>query len=113
MPLIKTKPTSPGRRFVVKSSQPDLHKGEPYGPLVAPKSKSGGRNNKGRITSRHRGGGHKQRYRIIDFKRTKDGIVGRVERLEYDPCCSDLPTCSCERRAGRRVRLCASPADWT
>jgi len=62
-----------------------LHKGEPYGPLIAPKSKSGGRNNKGRITSRHRGGGHKQRYRIIDFKRTKDGIVGRVERLEYDP----------------------------
>jgi large subunit ribosomal protein L2 len=85
MPLIKSKPTSPGRRFVVKSSQPNLHKGEPYGPLVAPKSKSGGRNNKGRITSRHRGGGHKQRYRIIDFKRTKDGIAGRVERLEYDP----------------------------
>ena len=85
MPLIKTKPTSPGRRFVVKSTQPDLHKGEPYGPLVAPKSKTGGRNNKGRITTRHRGGGHKQRYRIIDFKRAKDGIVGRVERLEYDP----------------------------
>ena len=85
MPLIKTKPTSPGRRFVVKSSQPDLHKGDPYGPLVAHKSKSGGRNNKGRITSRHRGGGHKRRYRIIDFKRAKDGIVGRVERLEYDP----------------------------
>ena len=85
MPLIKTKPTSPGRRFVVKSTRPDLHKGEPYGPLVAPKSKSGGRNNKGRITTRHRGGGHKQRYRIIDFKRVKDGIVGRVERLEYDP----------------------------
>jgi large subunit ribosomal protein L2 len=85
MPLIKTKPTSPGRRFVVKSTQPDLHKGDPYGPLVAHKSKSGGRNNKGRITCRHRGGGHKQRYRIIDFKRAKDGIVGRVERLEYDP----------------------------
>lgn len=85
MPLIKSKPTSPGRRFVVKSRQPDLHKGEPYGPLIAPKSKSGGRNNKGRITCRHRGGGHKQRYRIIDFKRAKDGIAGRVERLEYDP----------------------------
>jgi len=85
MALIKTKPTSPGRRFVVKSSQPDLHKGEPYGPLLAHKSKSGGRNNKGRITSRHRGGGHKQRYRLIDFKRTKDGIAARVERLEYDP----------------------------
>jgi len=85
MPLIKTKPTSAGRRFVVKSTQPDLYKGEPFGPLVAPKSKSGGRNNTGRITSRHRGGGHKQRYRIIDFKRNKDGIVARVERLEYDP----------------------------
>jgi len=85
MSLIKTKPTSPGRRFVVKSTQPDLHKGEPYGPLVSHKSKSGGRNNTGRITSRHRGGGHKQRYRIVDFKRNKDGIVGRVERLEYDP----------------------------
>ncbi len=85
MPLIKTKPTSPGRRFVVKSSQPDLHKGDPYGPLVARKSKSGGRNNKGRITSRHRGGGHKRRYRIIDFKRRKWDQPATVERIEYDP----------------------------
>lgn len=85
MPLIKAKPTSPGRRFVVKSTHPDLHKGEPYAPLVASKSKTGGRNNKGRITTRHQGGGHKQRYRIIDFKRAKDGIIARVERLEYDP----------------------------
>ncbi len=85
MPLIKTKPTSAGRRFVIKSTRSDLHKGEPHKPLVSSKSKSGGRNNNGRITSRHRGGGHKQRYRLIDFKRDKDGIVGRVERLEYDP----------------------------
>ena len=85
MAIVKTKPTSAGRRFVVKVVNPDLHKGEPYGPLVEKKSKSGGRNNKGRITTRHTGGGHKQRYRKIDFKRDKDGIVGTVERIEYDP----------------------------
>ncbi len=85
MPVVKCKPTSPGRRFVVKVVNPDLHKGEPYAPLTAAKSKSGGRNNKGRITTRHIGGGHKQKYRIIDFKRNKDGIEAKVERLEYDP----------------------------
>ncbi|MBV1907377.1 MAG: 50S ribosomal protein L2 [Pseudomonadales bacterium] len=86
MPVIKSKPTSPGRRFVVKVVHPDLHKGEPYRPLLEAQSKSGGRNNKGRITTRHRGGGHKQHYRIIDFKRRdKDGIPCVVERLEYDP----------------------------
>ena len=85
MPVVKCKPTSPGRRFVVKVVNPDLHKGEPYGPLTAPKTRSGGRNNRGRITTRHIGGGHKQRYRIIDFKRGKDGIEAKVERLEYDP----------------------------
>jgi large subunit ribosomal protein L2 len=85
MPIVKTKPTSAGRRFVVKVVTPELHKGAPYGPLVAKKSKSGGRNNQGRITTRHRGGGHKQRYRIVDFKRDKDGVQGRIERIEYDP----------------------------
>ena len=85
MALVKTKPTSPGRRFVVKVSRPDLHKGEPYEPLLTKQTRSGGRNSAGRITTRHRGGGHKRRYRIVDFKRDKDGIVGRVERLEYDP----------------------------
>ena len=85
MAIVKSKPTSAGRRFVVKVSTPDLHKGGPYEPLVEKKSKSGGRNNKGRITTRHRGGGHKQRYRVIDFKRTKDGVPATVERLEYDP----------------------------
>jgi large subunit ribosomal protein L2 len=79
------KPTSAGRRFVTRVVHPHLHKGEPYGPLVKPKSKSGGRNNLGRITTRHRGGGHKQRYRQIDFKRNKDGIAATVERIEYDP----------------------------
>ena len=85
MPVVKCKPTSPGRRFVVKIVNPDLHKGEPYAPLVAKKSKTGGRNNNGRITTRHIGGGHKQRYRIIDFRRNKDDIEATVERLEYDP----------------------------
>lgn len=85
MAVVKCKPTSPGRRFVVKVVNPDLHKGEPYAPLVASKSKSGGRNNLGRITTRHVGGGHKQKYRVIDFLRNKDGIPAKVERLEYDP----------------------------
>ena len=85
MPVVKCKPTSPGRRHVVKIVHLDLHKGEPYAPLTAPKSKTGGRNNIGRITRRHAGGGHKQKYRIIDFKRNRDGIPAKVERLEYDP----------------------------
>lgn len=85
MSVVKRKPTSPGRRFVVSVVSPDLHKGAPYGPLLEKQNKSGGRNNAGRITTRHVGGGHKQHYRIIDFKRDKDGIAGKVERLEYDP----------------------------
>ncbi len=85
MAVVKTKPTSAGRRFVVKVVDAELHKGQPYAPLVAKKSKTGGRNNNGRITTRHRGGGHKQRYRIIDFKRNKEGVPAVVERLEYDP----------------------------
>ena len=85
MAIQKAKPTSPGRRFVVKVSSSDLHKGEPHAALVEKKAKSGGRNNKGRITTRHRGGVHKQHYRVIDFKRDKTGIPGKVERLEYDP----------------------------
>ncbi len=85
MAIVKAKPTSPGRRFVVKVVTEGLHKGAPHGPLLEKKSKSGGRNNKGRITTRHRGGGHKQRYRVVDFKRDKDGVPGVVERIEYDP----------------------------
>jgi large subunit ribosomal protein L2 len=85
MAIVKSKPTSAGRRFVVSVVTEGLHKGEPYGPLLEKKTRSGGRNNQGRITTRHVGGGHKQRYRIVDFKRDKDGIPGRVERLEYDP----------------------------
>ncbi len=85
MALRKSKPTSPGRRFVVQTSKEGLHKGEPHAPLVRKLNKSGGRNNHGRITTRHVGGGHKRRYRVIDFRRNKDGIAGRVERIEYDP----------------------------
>ena len=85
MAIVKSKPTSPGRRFVVRVVNPDLHRGAPYKPLLESQSRSGGRNNNGRITTRHVGGGHKQHYRVIDFKRNKDGIEGVVERLEYDP----------------------------
>ncbi len=85
MAVVKAKPTSAGRRFVVKVVTPGLHKGKPYAPLLEKKSKTGGRNNLGRITCRHRGGGHKQKYRVIDFKRNKDGIPAKVERIEYDP----------------------------
>tara|TARA_B100000965_G_scaffold406773_1_gene448355 strand:+ start:4288 stop:5124 length:837 start_codon:yes stop_codon:yes gene_type:complete len=85
MALIKSKPTSPGRRFRIKISNADLHKGKPHESLIAKSKKSGGRNNQGRITTRHIGGGHKKRYRIIDFKRDKDNISAKVERLEYDP----------------------------
>jgi large subunit ribosomal protein L2 len=85
MSLHKAKPSSPGRRFTVSVKTPGLHKGKPHSPLVTTKSKTGGRNNSGRITVRHQGGGHKQRYRLVDFKRDKDGVPGIVERLEYDP----------------------------
>lgn len=86
MALVKTKPTSAGRRFVVKVVTPDLHKGAPYAPLLEKKIKSSGRNNAGRITVRRRGGGHKKHYRVVDFRRNdKDGVSARIERLEYDP----------------------------
>jgi len=85
MSLHKAKPTSAGRRFVVQVKTDGLHKGKPHGALLDKKSRKGGRNNNGRITVRHQGGGHKQRYRIVDFKRDKDGVPGVVERVEYDP----------------------------
>ena len=85
MALVKVKPTSPGRRAVVKVVSRDLHKGAPYASLVEKQNHSAGRNNRGKITTRHMGGGHKQHYRIVDFRRNKDGVVAKVERLEYDP----------------------------
>ena len=85
MAVVKQKPTTPGRRGMVKVITPGLHKGSPHRPLVESQTRTSGRNNDGRITVRHRGGGHKRSYRIIDFRRSKDGVVGRIERLEYDP----------------------------
>jgi large subunit ribosomal protein L2 len=85
MPAIKVKPTSPGRRGLVKVVHPHLHKGGPFEALLEPKSNTGGRNNNGRITTRHRGGGSRQHYRLVDFKRRKDGVPCTVERIEYDP----------------------------
>ncbi len=85
MALVKQKPTTPGRRDMVKVVTPGLHKGKPHRPLLEAKRAISGRNNEGRITVRHRGGGHKRQYRKIDFKRDKDGVVATVKRLEYDP----------------------------
>src|SRR6185369_7404936 len=85
MALITLKPTSPGRRAMVRVSTPGLHKGASYAALTESQNKSGGRNHYGRITTRHKGGGSKQHYRVVDFKRDKEGIACRVERIEYDP----------------------------
>jgi large subunit ribosomal protein L2 len=85
MAVVKVKPTSPGRRAVVKVVTPGLHKGKPHAALLESQIRGSGRNNLGHITTRHRGGGHKQHYRIVDFRRIKDGIPAKVERIEYDP----------------------------
>ncbi|KPV40957.1 50S ribosomal protein L2 [Thiohalorhabdus denitrificans] len=85
MPTKKRKPTSPGSRYRITVLQPELHKGEPEKSLIVKKTRTDGRNDGGRISVRRRGGAHKRRLRIVDFKRDKDGIPGRIERLEYDP----------------------------
>jgi large subunit ribosomal protein L2 len=85
MALVKVKPTSPGRRGLVKVVNASLYKGRPIDALTESKKRGSGRNNNGHITMRHQGGGHKQQYRIVDFRRIKDGIPAKVERLEYDP----------------------------
>ena len=85
MPIRRYKPTSPGRRFMSVSTFEEITKTEPEKSLLAPLSKKGGRNNNGRVTTRHQGGGHKRRYRVIDFKRTKDGVPAKVAAIEYDP----------------------------
>ena len=85
MALIKLKPTSAGRRGMVKVVNPNLHKGRPFDALTEKQKNKAGRNNSGRITVRHQGGGHKAHYRVIDFRRNKDGIPAKVERIEYDP----------------------------
>ena len=85
MALVKVKPTSAGRRSLVKVVNPNLHKGRPFNALTESQKRGSGRNHNGHITIRHKGGGHKQQYRIVDFRRNKDGIAANVERLEYDP----------------------------
>src|SRR5512145_935073 len=85
MPLVKVKPTSAGRRALVKVVNPALHKGRPVDALTESQKRGSGRNNNGHITTRHKGGGHKHHYRVVDFRRNKDGIPAKVERLEYDP----------------------------
>src|SRR3546814_13423616 len=92
MALIKVKPTSPGRRAVIKVVTPELHKGQPHAPLLEKQSKKAGRNNNGRITTRHQGGGHKQHYRIVDFRRNKDGIARSEERRVGKECASTCRT---------------------
>ena len=111
MALVKVKPTSPGRRGMVKVVNSDLYKGRPFAALVEKKSKTAGRNNNGHITTRHIGGGHKQHYRVVDFRRNKDGIPAKVERIEYDPnrsahialVCYEIGRASCRERVSPRV----------
>lgn len=105
MAIVKAKPTSAGRRHVIMIKNPDLWKGGPYAPLTVQKRKTGGRDNLGHISTRHIGGGHKQRYRLIDFKRAKDGIEARVERLEYDPNRSSHIALVCYTDGERRYIL--------
>ena len=85
MAVRKYRPTSPGRRFMAVSSFEEITKSKPERSLTEPVKKTGGRNNAGRITTRHQGGGHKRRYRVVDFKRTKDGVPAKVAAIEYDP----------------------------
>ncbi len=106
MALVKLRPTSPGRRAVVKLVNKDLYKGEPYKGLLEKQSNTAGRNNSGRITTRHRGGGHKQHYRKIDFKRNKDNIPAIVERIEYDPNRTANIALLCYKDGERRYIIC-------
>ena len=105
MALIKVKPTSPGRRSMIKVVNPDLHKGDPYAPLLVAQKRGSGRNNNGHITTRHKGGGHKHHYRIVDFRRDKDGVPGKVEHLEYDPNRSAFIALICYADGERRYVL--------
>lgn len=105
MPIKKRKPVTPGQRGIVDVVTPYLYKGKGYKPLLQPKSKTSGRNNYGRITVRHQGGGHKQHYRLIDFKRNKIGVIGKVERIEYDPNRTSHIALVCYRDGERRYIL--------
>lgn len=102
MALVKLKPTSPGRRAVVRVVTPGLHKGAPFAALVESQTRGSGRNNNGHITTRHQGGGHKKHYRMVDFRRNKDGIIAKVERIEHDPNRSAHLALLCYRDGERR-----------
>ena len=106
MAIVKMKPTSPGRRGVVKVTRDHLYKGEGYAPLLEPQHQKSGRNNNGHITVRHRGGGHRQHYRMVDFRRNKDGITATVERIEYDPNRTAHLALLCYADGERRYILC-------
>lgn len=107
MALRKTKPTSPGRRSVIKSVNDFIYKGRPFAALIEKKKKNAGRNNSGKITVRHIGGGHKQHYRIVDFRRNKDDIPAKVERIEYDPNRSAYIALLCYADGERRYIIAA------
>jgi large subunit ribosomal protein L2 len=106
MNIKKLKPTSPGTRHVVREGFEQITTNKPYKPLVVDLRKSSGRNNKGRITSFHKGGGHKQNYRLIDFKRNKLNIKGKVETIEYDPCRTAFIALLAYEDGERRYILC-------
>ena len=106
MSLIKPKPTSPGQRGMVRVRPEGIHKGRPHGPLLKKRKRISGRNNTGRIVVRHRGGGTRKRYRLIDFRRDKDGVPCRVERIEYDPNRSALIALLLYRDGERRYIVC-------
>ena len=106
MPLVKVKPTSPGRRALVKVVTPELHKGEPHWPLTTSQRRGSGRNNYGRITMRHQGGGHKHHYRLIDFRRNKDGIAATVTGVKREIAVGPL---GAPRTAPRRFFAAAEP----
>lgn len=111
MALRKTKPTSPGRRSVIKSVNGFIYKGRPFSALVEKKKKNAGRNNSGKITVRHIGGGHKQHYRIVDFRRNKDDIPAKVERIEYDPNRSAYIALLCYADGERRYIITAKDVE--
>ena len=111
MAIVKLKPTSAGRRAQVKVVNPDLYKGRPVDALIEKQTKNAGRNNYGRVTMRHQGGGHKQHYRLVDFRRNKDGIPAKVERIEYDPNRSAHIALLCYADGERRYIIAARGLD--
>ena len=112
MAVIKMKPTSPGQRAVVKVTRDHLYKGPGHAPLLEPQHQKAGRNNNGHITTRHKGGGHKHHYRVVDFKRNKDGIPAKVERIEYDPNRTAHIALVCYADGERRYVIVRATSKW-